>query len=348
MKKKTFALAIGVILSAVGMLVMLAQAQVRRSSTSQSSSRSEYRISGPYTYRNLTLFLIHGQDKITGKKFLTLQEALVQRKVIVYETKEVNELAIRNVSSEEVFVQAGEIVKGGEQDRMLGVDLIVPPHSKKIPIAAFCVESGRWTKRGGEQAGVFSSSVDAAVSRDLKIAAKLANSQGEVWKDVAVAQDKLSANIGSRVNSVESESSLQLAVENRKVQETADNYVKELSHVVYSKANVIGYAFAINGNINSADVYASSALFRKLWPKLLKASAIEAIAELRKDQKFEPATSGQVQTFFSDSEAARPKEKEVSSRVNLVTREDADNVFFETRDRAQKDAWVHRNYIKKN
>ena len=135
---------------------------------------------------------------------------------------------------------------------------------------------------------------------------------------------------------------------NRKVQETADNYVKELSNIVHTKANVIGYAFAINGNLNSADVYASSALFRKLWPKLLKASAIEAMAELHKDQKYEPVTSGQVRTFFSESETARPKEKEVSSRVNLVTREDADNVFFETRDRAQKDAWVHRNYIKKN
>src|SRR5207253_1513934 len=163
---------------------------------------------------------------------------------------------------------------------------------------AFCVESGRWTRRGGEQAGVFSSSADAAVSRDLKIAAKVANSQGEVWRNVAVAQDKLSANLGGRVNSAASESSLQLAVENHKVQETANNYVKEL-HIVHTKANVIGYAFAINGKLNSADSYASSVLFRKLWPKLLKASAIEAIAELPADQKFEPVTVENVRTFLS-------------------------------------------------
>jgi len=35
-----------------------------------------------------------------------------------------------------------------------------------------------------------------------------------------------------------------------------------------------------------------------------------------------------------------------------VTREDKENVFFETRDAASpvagKDEWVHRNYIKKN
>jgi len=228
MKKRSLVFPLGLVFLTLGISLLLSvSAQVRRSGLAQTSG-SEYRISGPYVYKNLSVFLIHGRDKITGKKFLTLQEALVQRKVIVYETKEVNTLAIRNVSSEEVYVQSGEIVKGGQQDRMLGVDLIVPPHSRKIPIAAFCVESGRWTRRGGEASGVFSSSVDAAVTRDIKLAAKVANSQGDVWRNVAVAQDKLSATVGTRVNSAESESSLQLAVENRRVQETADNYVKEL------------------------------------------------------------------------------------------------------------------------
>ena len=31
----------------------------------------------------------------------------------------------------------------------------------------------------------------------------------------------------------------------------------------------------------------------------------------------------------------------------MVTREDDKNIFFETQDRTQKDAWVHRNYIRK-
>ena len=124
---------------------------------------ADYEISGPYTHKNLTVFLIYGPSKvIVSKNFLTLQEALDQKKVIVFETKSVNELAIQNLSNEEVYVQSGDIVKGGQQDRMLGVDLIVPPHSRKIPIAAFCVESGRWTKRGNEQAGTFGSSSEVA------------------------------------------------------------------------------------------------------------------------------------------------------------------------------------------
>src|SRR5260370_14540126 len=102
--------------------------------------QGEYRLEGPFTQGNLTVFLIHGQDKIKGQTFLTLQEALVQKKVIVRETREVNQLSIENVSRAEVYVQSGDIVKGGQQDRMLVVDLILPPRSGKIPIAAFCVE----------------------------------------------------------------------------------------------------------------------------------------------------------------------------------------------------------------
>ena len=76
----------------------------------------------------------------------------------VYETKDVNELAIRNLSNQDIYVQAGDIVRGGDQDRMISIDFIVPPKSGRMPIAAFCVESGRWNKRGKEENASFGSS----------------------------------------------------------------------------------------------------------------------------------------------------------------------------------------------
>src|SRR5205823_12275790 len=238
-------------------------------------AQDEYRLEGPFTQGNLTVFLIHGKDKIKGETFITLQEALVQKKVIVRETRSVNELSIENISSEEVYVQSGDIVKGGQQDRMMAVDLILPPRSGRIPIAAFCVENGRWSQRGSEQVTVFNSSANVVASREVKLAAKMKGSQGEVWREVSVAQDKLSANVGTRVNGDASPTSFQLALENKDVQANAEGYIKALANIVDGKPDVIGYVFAINGKVNSADVYASSALFKKLWPKLLKASAIE-------------------------------------------------------------------------
>ncbi|MEK6334319.1 MAG: DUF6569 family protein [Acidobacteriota bacterium] len=310
--------------------------------------KDDYRLEGPFTQGNLTVFLIHGKDKIKGQTFITLQEALVQKKVIVRETRSVNELTIENISKEEVFVQSGDIVKGGQQDRMLVVDLILPPHSGKVPIAAFCVENGRWSRRGNEEVTTFGSSSNTVASREVKLAAKSKGSQGDVWREVAAAQDKLSANVGVTVKNQASPTSLQLALENKDVQKTAENYVDALSRIVNGKHDVIGYVFAINGKINSADIYASSALFTKLWPKLLKASAIEAIAELRRGEKFTAPKADAVRGFLDDAPKGPEKQKDVSSRVQMVTRESSGSVFFETRDRAKSDVWVHRNVIKKD
>src|SRR5690349_8214729 len=78
----------------------------------------DYRLSGPYTQDNLSIFLIHGAKRPSVKTFLTLQEALDQKKVVVYETGNVNELAVENFASEDVYIQSGDIVKGGRQDRV--------------------------------------------------------------------------------------------------------------------------------------------------------------------------------------------------------------------------------------
>lgn len=308
--------------------------------------KDEYRLEGPFTHGNLSVFLVHGKDRIRGS-FLTLEEALTQKKVIVRETRSVNQLTIQNVSSEEVYVQSGDIVKGGAQDRMLVVDLILPPRSGVISIDAFCVEHGRWSQRGSESSTVFNSSANTVASREVKLAAKLKSSQSDVWREVSVAQDKLSRNVGETVTRNDSPSSFQLTLENRQVQQTADDYMKALSGIIGNRTDVIGYVFAINGKVNSADVYASSALFKKLWPKLLKASAIEAVAELRGDQKFAAPSTEEVRGLLDDSKG-EAKQKDVTPRVQVITRESSGNVSFETRDRAKADVWVHRNYIKKN
>jgi hypothetical protein len=138
-----------------------------------------------------------------------------------------------------------------------------------------------------------------------------------------------------------------LALENEQVQQTADSYIQALANIADKQKNVIGYVFAINGEINSADIYASNDLFRKLWPKLLKANAIEAIAELKQDQKFEEATAENVDSFLAGADDGSLTEKDLTARVQLVSREDEKNAFYETRDRANKGTWIHRNYIKK-
>jgi len=257
-----------------------------------------------------------------------------------------NELAIENTGSTDVYVQSGDIVKGGKQDRTIAMDFIAPAHSGKIPIAAFCVEHGRWQQRGEETAGTFSSSGRTLATRGVKLAVRSKQDQGEVWKEVEVAQMKLADSVGKPVAAPESKSSLQLTLEDKAVKESSEEYEKALAGVVEGKNDVIGYAFAINGKVNSADIYGSSGLFRKLWPKLIKASAVEATSE-KKEGNFGMASEADVFMCVSNADAAKPTTRPSGARASVVTRDGTEAVLFETKDQGQKDDYVHRNYINK-
>src|ERR1700751_5396622 len=100
-------------------------------------------VSGPVAHDNLAVYFVHG-SAAQGAEPMSLEEALTNGRVKVSETGSVNDLTVENVGDDEVFVQAGDIVKGGQQDRVLSVDLLLPPHSGEGSIAAFWVEHGRW------------------------------------------------------------------------------------------------------------------------------------------------------------------------------------------------------------
>ena len=149
------------------------------------------------------------------------------------------------------------------------------------------------------------------------------------------------------VTSQVSPTSLQLTLENKNVKDSSADYVKQLSSIIAAKRDVIGYVFAINGQLNSADVYASNALFTKLWPKLLEASAVEAFAEFDESGKFEPVKDETAKAFLRDAESGKAEEKTLQPRTRMIKRATEKNVFFEARDRSRNDAWVHRNYLAK-
>jgi len=316
-----------------------------------------FRISGPFAHENLAIYLVHGAST-AGPTPLTLQEALEKNLVRVHETGSVNQLDIENTGDQEVFVQSGDIVKGGQQDRVLTASLVLPPRSRRIPIASFCVEHGRWSGRGSENAKQFSSSAAVMPTREAKVAMKAPppaqttsrentaayGRQGEIWNEVARVQKKLSDNVGAPVASPKSETSLQLTLENDKLQTAQTAYVDALRPAAEKDADVVGYVFAINGKLNSADIYPSNGLFRKMWPKLLSANATEAIS--KKDSGSDEApTVEAVKAFLDAAERGRSSEKTLIDGVRLETRDADKALYFETR--RATGAWVHRNYLAK-
>jgi hypothetical protein len=81
-------------------------------------------LSGSSTHENLQIFLVHGDTQLGDRHYATLSEALEKGFVVLRETGNVQELSIDNQSkSTTVFLNAGDIVKGGRQDRTVRDDL---------------------------------------------------------------------------------------------------------------------------------------------------------------------------------------------------------------------------------
>ena len=321
-----------------------------------------YRLSDPVTFRNLAIYFVHGVSR-GGPVPLTLQEALAKKAVTVSETGQVNELKVENTGDEAIFIQSGDIVKGGQQDRVLSVSVLLPPHSGAMAISSFCVESGRWSARGAEDVRTFSSSASAVPSRVAKLEmagaaapkpdgtpAPAGARQQEIWKSVAEVQGKLTRSLGAPVAAQKSQSSLQLALENGRLAEEQAAYIAALQGKGEEGSDIIGYVFAVNGKVNSADIYPSNGLFRKMWPKLLRASVTEAIGE-RDDKAAAPPPAppvADVDGFLADAAKAKLVEKDTKEKTKVRVRENTNVIAVETRPAdVPATAWVHRNYIAK-
>lgn len=311
--------------------------------------RPDYRLSGPFVHDNLAIYLIHGVDQFAGKKFLTLDEALEQKKFIIHETQSVNQLTMENLSASDVLILSGDILKGGQQDRIAQHDMFVPARSGKIPLPAFCVErtAPRWmrAKQAGDEN--FSKNPDIVASNSLRLYNRYYMSQAKVWSEVTNLQKSLSHNVKAQTQSKESDSSLALSLQVKEVQAAVDKYVAKLQPAVTDKKDVIGYAFALNGKMVTGDVFGSNALFLRVWPKLLRASAVEAVAEMPKDKKFTTLDVAAARSFLNDAEQGKATSKDVLKDIRQRTHEGAKSVLFETVDQRAAPYFIRRNYLAK-
>jgi hypothetical protein len=240
------------------------------------------------------------------------------------------------------------------------VSLLLPPRSGRLPIASFCVEQGRWAARGKEDVKTFASASSSLPSRKAKMAIKeptrtvatgavparaaTASRQEAVWESVASVQQKLTRSLGSSVAAPQSRSSLQLSLENEKLKRAQSSYVAALKPAGEKEHDVIGYVLAINGKLNSAEIYPSNGLFRKMWAKLISANATEPLGE-RSEEASAPPSLEAVSAFLAASESGERSERELPKDVRLETRDSEGVLYSETRRR--DGGWVHRSYLAK-
>src|SRR5215472_11504787 len=261
----------------------------------------EYKVLPPITRSNLSLFPIVGGPEFDTARLLTLDEGLRSGGVIVteagslqglvrpgtryrqYPGAEVNKLVLVNNCDRPLLLLAGEVVTGGKQDRVIGVDRIVPPKSDPIDLSVFCVEPGRWVA-SSEHFGSMSS---AMAQPSVRLPAMALHDQHQVWNKVASANAGMAAAtpmaevaggpLGGRTTSYAKV--MQNPEVEKKVASVASNYDGLLHEL--RKVGATGVVVAVNGNITWADVFASNDLLERYWQKLIRSYAAESLTTVR-------------------------------------------------------------------
>jgi hypothetical protein len=284
---------------------------------------SGWTVLAPVSYKNLTLYPVRGRDLAGGGDYITLDEGIKNGTVIITEKggemarrrvmrrgsnraiqqqvsmdsggdASVNELALVNRSGKKLLLLAGEVIVGGKQDRIVEEDRIVPPVSVPISLSVFCVEHGRWSHRTtaassggstGRSAGhpvaapiraENFSSLGAISHPKLRGAAQDKKEQGAVWEEVKSNNAKLGTDNNT--------DTYKEVYANKKVSTQVDDYLKALEKEVL-QAGVVGVIVARGGELVWADCFASSTLFAKYWPKLLKSYVVDAMSEQASDKR---------------------------------------------------------------
>ena len=265
---------------------------------------------------------------------MTLDEGLTTRTVAVREKgaragqdqAEVNKVEIENRSEKWLFLQAGDIVKGGKQDRTITTDLLLAPRSGPQSIEAFCVEHGRWSASGDGLA--FTNSPGIVAGASLKRAIQSEKNQSRVWEEVAKAEGRAVKAARAAGESVAASGRLSATgtynaiAQNKTISGGRDAYVAALLPQLQKHENAIGLAVAINGKVTSADVYGSPVLFRRLSAKLLNSFALEALLARDTTQRVAAPEKQQVTAFlFLSPAGARAATETVGDSMQRSTRE---------------------------
>jgi hypothetical protein len=239
-----------------------------------------------FTYENLRLYPIIARDsfKLAFKnlsKFTPLKKALQQKKVVITEKGnggEVNSLFIENRSRDTIIINAGEVIKGGQQDRVINTDLVLYPNSGKTDLSVFCVEHGRWSERDevivnrapGTQisAPKFDGYYNFSTMSLRKVVEK-DKDQSKVWSKVSEinAQNK-SANYTDTYAALE---------ESAEYKAKLNKYISFFKDKIKVQQDIVGVVVVTGNKVIGADIFASHDLFVQNFEGLVYSYATEAI-----------------------------------------------------------------------
>jgi hypothetical protein len=207
----------------------------------------------------------------------------------------VQQLTLENNSDKPLFLQEGDRIIGGQQDRTLVTSLVVPPKSGKMPVPTMCIEAGRWT--AGQRGQVFEATHNAAYApKEVRQAAKISKDQGQVWNEVADKKKQAETTLMAK----NSNSSLNEAFDSEQVKKISDAFAEALKGCLADHQDAVGVAVVVNGKIEELNIYPNHGLLSRVYPRLIQSYAFQATVEKDKAKDATPCTMAQLTEFVTN------------------------------------------------
>jgi hypothetical protein len=247
---------------------------------------------------------------------------------------DVNRLLVTNHSDKPLYLMPGEIIIGGQQDRTVAKETIIEPGEKPVAIDVFCVEHGRWRRQSAAESvavladldGVAPGEVDkqlaekvakghfgksgGALSAKARATVQAGSDQSQVWDEVAKGNGKTGVAPASGTFTAN--------YTDDKVVDKLKPRIEACAESIAKTERVVGVIVAINGAVTEADVFQSTPLFQKLWPKLIKTYALDSVAEDKGSET--TCTAEDAQAFLAEARQADVAEKHEDGGLMVVKR----------------------------
>lgn len=256
------------------------------------------KVLAPIVVKQLAVFpVVQATATVDKTQYLTLSEGLAQKLVRVAERGaggEVNRVTIENRSDRPLLLLGGEVILGGQQDRIIGQDTIVPAkETQTLPV--YCVEHGRWnghrdfTAAGGLAEG------------KLRVRAKFRGDQGQVWAEVAEKNRALGAD---QQNPSGTYRRIATGDEGKKAIAPFRGPILAALDKLPESKRLVGVIAALNGRVVSVDVFAKPELFAAYREKILDSVFVSASGVPAAATPVAPPNQAQILGSLRDADAA--------------------------------------------
>jgi len=236
-----------------------------------------------WRYENLKIYPVTTDETLaethSGLKNLKVLAEVIQTKEFrVTERKQFgrtenwyNSLTIQNRSQDTIFMMSGDVVTGGNQDRMIAYEQIVLPATVKN-IEVFCVEQGRShyydanASAAEKKLAAFNGYYNVAGPAVRK--AVQGGQQQEVWDAVSAVTSKNQATSDTKTYAA-----LDHETDQKKLR---DAYLHFFEGKLAHQKNLVGLIAVCDGEIIGADIFGHPNLFSKCSKALLHGYVAEA------------------------------------------------------------------------